>query len=692
MGNKLSMLNSGNVLPVKIHPPLLRPMAYRVLSKKYGLNIKSDGLVALADVVGSMFGMHWKKNTETVRFLESFSLLWRQQERGLFVDQQGVADVVGEMRERERASESVPAGSEPIKKTRNATIDGMLTRKTPAATEEQIEIDVLGNAVEEQLDTVNETKGTIQDEESLDWRNYFKVINAADQAKVSYDPVKLTFVFTPARQYQGRDFKSVLEARICGPDACAKVFSNRYHLMRDKVMRNENFQNVDDFNPLSSIVAIKQDLDKASGSITAAMSITQIINLVGHDGQNFLILGLLGRNAKGNWSLEDPSGSIEIDVSQTFPTRGLYYVPGCMVLAEGIYFTAGNRFHVSSITHPPGEKREQTLEAIGNLDLLGLHGQTSLSYIPRLDNELKIRLYYLEKELTENRIVILGGDIFLDSMDTMQALRKILARLNDDPPTVIIFQGSFTTVPVHASMNSKNISSTIQYKNNFDDLADLISDFENIAESCTLIFVPGVNDAWSSTVSMGAAHILPQQPVPSRFTQKLRKVCKEVIWASNPARLVYLSQEIVIMRDDITDRFKRHSIPFPVEVQARESQLDENNGDSEVTTIQQLIKADDQLPMKVRESRKLIKTVLDQGHLSPFLTSIRPLVWSNDNALSLYPIPSTIIFCDTTAPRFDLTYNGCKSLNPGKFIIGRRARYIEYRPSMKKSSMEEVFF
>ena len=76
------MLNTGNVLPAKIQPPLLRPMAYRVLSKKYGLNIKSDGLATLAGFVGNMFGMNWKKDPDTLQFLERFALLWRQQERG----------------------------------------------------------------------------------------------------------------------------------------------------------------------------------------------------------------------------------------------------------------------------------------------------------------------------------------------------------------------------------------------------------------------------------------------------------------------------------------------------------------------------------------------------------------------------------------------------------------------------------
>ena len=71
------MLASGNVLPVKISPPLLRPMAYRVLSKKYGLNIKSDGLAALSEFVGNTFGMDWKRSPDTLQFLENFDCVWR---------------------------------------------------------------------------------------------------------------------------------------------------------------------------------------------------------------------------------------------------------------------------------------------------------------------------------------------------------------------------------------------------------------------------------------------------------------------------------------------------------------------------------------------------------------------------------------------------------------------------------------
>lgn len=712
------MLNSGNVLPVKIQPPLLRPLAYRVLSKKYGLNIKSDGLASLAEFIGNMFGMDWKKNSATLHFLEHFALIWRQQERGLFVDSQGVKDVISEMKEREKASISTSQNKDAnntLSKgsiNNTITIDRLLVAKLQSPSspnsahlnENQDDSDPLTSqdTSPQSTNLGNEENNEVAAKhELLDWRNYFKIINASDQQKFSYDPHKLQFIFAPVNGLTKDNSEGSHQLKIPNINEYLCIFSTRFYLVRDRVMRNENFQNSDYFNPLSSIAAMQQDLknaDKTPSLSTISMSITQIKNLLGRDGQNFLLLGLLSKNSKGNWAMEDPSGSVEIDISQAFPTKGLYYVPGCIVLVEGIYFTAGNRFHVSSMTHPPGEKRESTLDAIGNLDLLGIHGLSNSNYVPRLDIDLKIRLHYLEKELVDHKFAILGGDTFLDEMATLDALRKVFAKLNEDPPTAIVLLGSFTAVPVHASMSSRNISSTTQYKNNFDALANLISKFENIANYSTFVFVPGVNDPWGSMVSMGAAYALPQRPVPSYFTQKLKRVCKNVIWGSNPTKMAYLSQEIAIIRDDMTDRFKRHSVAFPMIEEIKKNKIVniqetlQDDCEDLSTSISQLMKNNDQLPSRIQESRKIVKTLLDQGNISPFATSIRPLIWDLDHALSLYPIPSTLIVCDTSTPRFDLTYNGCKAFNPGKFIVGRYARYLEYRPSLKNASQQEIYF
>ncbi|KOG96457.1 DNA polymerase epsilon noncatalytic subunit [Saccharomyces eubayanus] len=686
------MFSSGSVLPVKIQPPLLRPLAYRVLSRKYGLSIKSDGLSALAEFVGTNIGTNWRQGSATIRFLEQFATVWKQQERGLFIDQDGVKEVIQEMKEREKAEWShehpTQHGDDILRHSGDDSDDDM-----PMAADSSLQNALLSSPIR---DPINENKHNVssrlEKSKNLDWRDYFKVINASQQQRFSYNPRKMQFIFVANK-------KENLLGSSTGflPDIADKVqmFLTRYYLTNDRVMRNENFQNSDMFNPLSSMVSLQNELSNAGQKQQFnSMNITPIKNLLGRDAQNFLILGLLNKNFKGNWSIEDPSGSVEIDISQTIPTQGHYYAPGCMVLVEGIYYSVGNKFHVTSMTLPPGERREITLETMGNLDLLGIHGLSNNNFIARLDKDLKIRLHLLEKELTDHKFIILGADLFLDDLRIMTALSKILQKLNDDPPTLLIWQGSFTSIPVFASMSSRNVSSSTQYKNNFDALATLLSQYDNLTERTTMIFIPGPNDLWGSMISLGANGILPQDAIPSVFTKKMNKVCKNIIWSSNPTRIAYLSQEIVLFRDDLTERFKRHHLEFAFN-ENEESYTESANTttkDTDIVPIDELVKNPDQLPQKVQESRKLVKTILDQGHLSPFVDSIRPISWDLDHTLTLCPIPSTMILCDTTSAQFDLTYNGCKVINPGSFIHNRRARYMEYIPSTKKTIQEEIYF
>ncbi|CCD26923.1 DNA polymerase epsilon noncatalytic subunit NDAI_0J00310 [Naumovozyma dairenensis CBS 421] len=704
MTGTTTLFATGNVLPVKIQPPLLRPMAYRILSKKFGLSIKSDGLASLAEFIGLTFGSNWKKSSDTLKFLENFATIWKQQERGLFVDQIGVNEVILEMKEREKTelqelSQSHAHGKmqKSLARKHSNIIDNFVGNHNTNIDDHDIPMDI---------DDINDLEPSNDKKEQLNWKDYFKVINAHDQQRFIYNSMKMQFQFQPNKKKKQGINSNLLHLKLPNILSNISLFQTRYYLNKERIMRNENFQNTDSFNPLSSMIHMKNDLTTTTTTtttnqtenISSYMSITPIKNLLGRDGKNFLILGLLKKNSKGNWSIEDPSSSIEIEISQTTPTPGVYYVPGCIVLAEGIYFSVGNKFHVISMTLPPAERREITLDAIGNLDLLGMHNISNENYIARLDSDLKIRLHFLEKELEDHRFIILGGDLFLDELTTLEALRKVFDKINDDPPTIIIFQGSFTSIPIHASMTSRNISSTTQYKNNFDLLANLLSNYENIINECTLIFIPGVNDPWGSMVSLGATGPIPQNKIPSYFINRMNRICKNIIWGSNPTRILYLSQEIVIMRDDMADRFKRNSITFPMQEEMKQQhilelqeQLNKLSVDDTIS-INQLINNEGQLNSKVKESRRLVKTILDQGHLSPFITNIRPVIWDLEHSLTLYPIPSTMIICDLSSPQFDLTYNGCKSINPGRFMHKRRARYVEYKPSLKKITQEEVYF
>lgn len=38
----------------------------------------------------------------------------------------------------------------------------------------------------------------------------------------------------------------------------------------------------------------------------------------------------------------------------------------------------------------------------------------------------------------------------------------------------------------------------------------------------------------------------------------------------------------------------------------------------------------------------MVRTVLDQGHLCPLPLAVRPIYWSHDHALRIYPSPQAV--------------------------------------------------
>ena len=684
--------SDGIVLPARIQPAHLRPLAYRVLSKKYGLSIKSDGLTALASIIGSRFGTNWKKNPETLKFLDEFAQVWKQQDRGLFVNKDGCDKVLNEIEERVCFDES---NASRVRDSNMVTDQGEEGSISPTDTD-----------IDMGLMPIPSMKN------DLNWTEYFKVVNASEQFYFPYDGTK-------------RHYTSPHEPMNLVTDLKRKIgsYTTRYFITRDRTLRNENFQNSNDnLNPLSSMIALQNDLiknDLDTSTPSTYMAITQIKNLLGRDGQNFLILGFLNYNAKGNLQMEDPSGKIEIDITQANPTEGLYYYPGCIILAEGIYFSVGHKFHITSLTHPPAERREVTQEAVGNIDFLNTCNNDGKGPISRITNDLKIRLLSLERDLNEqqlNNFILLGGEMFLGEQNTLDALKKVFRQVENEilesgiAPLGIVFFGSFTSSPIFPSYSETSMTSSRLYEMSFEYLANLLSQFENIIKHCQLIFVPGPEDPWGGTMALGNEIGLPQEPIPSEFVKKMKRFGANIKWASNPSRIVFLSQEIVLIRDDMNRKFKSYSIEFPLVEEAKANKLDEvetqlnnvnlsdndyNSSDNEELEDGTVLRHDvlptvPEVPFTIMETRKYVKTLLDQGHLAPF--SSTPIHYNRDHTLSMCPVPSVLIICDPTVSRFDLTYNGCKTINPGKFILNKTARYLKFNPTTRTVSQEEVTF
>jgi DNA polymerase epsilon subunit 2 len=451
----------------------------------------------------------------------------------------------------------------------------------------------------------------------------------------------------------------------------------------------------------------------------------------------------------GALSLSDLTGTIALDIqhARPIPESGAYFTPGMIVLVEGSYEddggagtsnlggsggvggTIGGKFVGFSVGHPPCERRTATLggadendkttltsPAFGWTDFLGVGSQRATG--SRM-NKLASKL--LDTDTAHN--IVIASDLHLDVPSTLTALRTLLRTCTPDPtaahpvyPLALILMGNFSST---ASLAGVPGAGSIEYKEHFDALASVLSDFQPLLAHTALIFVPGDNDAWPSAFSAGAATPLPRKRVPELFTTRIERVVKEanreiwgssektkgkkgeVIWTSNPSRLTWfgVKGEMAILRDDVAGRLQRTSIRFnkpDVDIDddlpfAQPEELDLEAPDAMDIDLPAAPpnhnrQQPEQLDLDTQTARSLTRTILSQSHLSPFPLSARPLHWDFAHTLNLYPLPSTLVLADSEAPAFVVKYCGCTVLNPGSLDDsggrgrGRegRAKWVEY--------------
>jgi len=453
-----------------------------------------------------------------------------------------------------------------------------------------------------------------------------------------------------------------------------------------------------------------------------------------------MLLGLLVILPTGDLAVCDPTGVIVLDVSHatSIPEDSAWFCPGMIVLVDGVYEeeeesvgkglsgssgiggTIGGKFQAFFIGQPPCEKRKATLGVSGPdgghdhtigggfgwIDFLGVGSERAAGPRMRKLEQRLLRHPSTSDTPGRGRIVIMG-ELQLDQPRTLQAVRKILETYGREPagtsPMTFVMTGNFAE---HAVMAQGGSGGSIEYKEYFDSLASVLAEFPTLLQTATFVFVPGDNDGWVSAFTGGASAPLPRKAVPDMFTSRIRRAFAtanaeanipndeggQAIWTTNPSRLTLFgpSHELVLFRDDISARLRRTAVRLGW---ARKKQKNEAAGDVSADNGADAMDVDaagaDNVPgdaaepvaEDVRTARKLVKTILDQGYLTPFRQSTRPVHWDYAGALHLYPLPTAMVLVDTTAPPFCVTYEGSHVMNPGSILVtGRRGvgRWIEY--------------
>lgn len=233
---------------------------------------------------------------------------------------------------------------------------------------------------------------------------------------------------------------------------------------------------------------------------------------------------------------------------------------------------------------PPAEPSTTSRAYFGNLNFFGgPHEQC-------VKNSKK--LIQLENENAEAMFVLLS-DVWLDRANVMERLNRLFAGYAAMPPTCFVLMGNFLSSP-YGSRQAKVLSERLKA------LGEMIAEYPELVESSRFIFVPGPSDP-------GFANIFPRPPIPDCVVgDDFRRRVPSATFSTNPCRVQYCTQEIVLFREDIVTKMCRNCIYFP------------ESGD---------------IPTH------FAKAIVSQGHLAPLPLHTCPVYWDYDAALTLYPLP-----------------------------------------------------
>ncbi|KAI8854822.1 DNA polymerase alpha/epsilon subunit B-domain-containing protein [Chytridium lagenaria] len=468
------------------------------------------------------------------------------------------------------------------------------------------------------------SKGLFVDKESL--QSTFDLLSNGDfgmgEDEHSHMPQDLSVYVSVISAFDGPCWRYVPESRrvervLAKPsllsDARNKIayMQMRMHIVRQSLLRNKNFK-----------VAFQQSRQ------SSAFELSSIKSLSGRNDSSFFLFGMLTQMEEGKYHLEDGEGWIELDFSgHVQQTVGLF-TQNCFVLVEG-GINHDQTFRVQTICMPPCEKRETTMSVFGQV-----FDQMYDSFM-RLDDQKTLR--EIELNSTDATIVIVS-DVHLDSPKVLSKLRVLFEGYSTAIlPLVFVFVGDFSN-----STFFPNAESLQTYKDGFDSLASIIARYPSIARS-RFVFIPGPNDPW-------IGNILPRPPIPKNLIARFQTVVPKSEFTSNPCRIRYCMQEMVIFRENMMSKMRRNTILSPD--MAQEPDM----------------------------AKHLIKTICDQSFLTPLPISTSPIYWNFAHAMTLYPLPHSLILADVYDP-YAHSYENCVVINPGSFST--RSSFAVWSPADK---------
>ncbi len=457
----------------------------------------------------------------------------------------------------------------------------------------------------------------------------------------------------PYFRYNGvrRNFYRMERPPRVQPQQYVRVLRDRYELIHQRLLRRKEFRSRHSGLDLAAVSNSSKNKRVVGGKQRDThIEISQIESLVVGSSSK-VILGILTQGLDdGSYHLEDLNGSVKLDLSETEFFNG-FITEGCVLLAEGVLqedcdvtSTTTKVFRPSRITLPKYEERSETLDAHSGMDFVQGRGAVSKEQLEEL----------LELEASnESASIVFLSDVHLDNPKVLRKLEKLFEGCMgmNQAPLAFVLMGNFASCPIG---DGDDQCSAKAYCESFEKLQAVMLKFPDLLRKSHFIFVPGPSD-------LGEVAVLPRARLPSALTQswlaQLHKHVPEarVTFASNPCRIKYLSQELVIFRNDTMSKMRRHSLNEP--------------------------KDDLSIP------EHLLTTMLCQSHLCPLPFQIMPIAWAHDAALRLYPAPQLLVTGDRY-DQFSISQGESAMINPGSFYMD--GSFIFYVPAHQISEFSRV--
>ncbi|GAB5572834.1 DNA polymerase epsilon subunit 2 isoform X1 [Prionailurus iriomotensis] len=350
----------------------------------------------------------------------------------------------------------------------------------------------------------------------------------------------------------------------------AELFRERYTILHQRTHRHELFT--------PPVIGSHPD---ETGSKFQLKTVETLLGSTTKIG-DVIVLGMITQLKEGKFFLEDPTGTVQLDISKAS-------------------WFEDQVFHVNAFGFPPTEPSSTTRAYYGNINFFGGPSNTSV--------KTSAKLKQLEEENKDAMFVFIS-DVWLDQGEVLGKLHTMFSGYSPAPPTCFILCGNFSSAPY-----GKNQVQAL--KDSLKTLADIICEYPNIHQS-----------------DPGFGSILPRPPLAESITDEFRQRVPFSIFTTNPCRIQYCTQEIIVFREDLVNKMCRNCVRFP------SSNLDIPN--------------------------HFVKTILSQGHLTPLPLYVCPVYWAYDYALRVYPVPDLLVIADKYDP-FTVTNTECLCMNPGSF-------------------------